>query len=306
MLHSGRAAPRFVDASKMSFEGNSTAVAACRLCGAAVADCFKLLVLNKYSVAYQECSRCGSLQTEFPYWSAEAYSDSHLATVDTGAAQRNLVNLSASYATARGLRLSRVLDYGAGDGLLCRLLRDHGVDCYAFDRYAASTYAAGFTLSEWTDLDLMLLFEVFEHFQNPSKDLGDIFHAQPKAILASTCWYSGQDSSWWYLTPETGQHVFFYTRRALRSVARAYGYDSVFSGSYVLLVRLGLYSAVRLQLLRVLLNQVTLRLLGAGLRLLPTPGVWRDFYRLSGDSKKNGAESTRDRARGEHGGRSSK
>ena len=260
--------------------------AACRLCGAEVVDCFKLLVLNKYSVAYQRCSGCGSLQTESPFWSDEAYRGGHLATLDTGAAQRNLMNLAAAYATARTLRLSRVLDFGAGDGLLCRLLRDLAVDCYAFDRYASSTYAAGFTRSDWTDIDLLLLFEVFEHFQRPGQELQDIFRAQPKAILGSTCWYSGQDSSWWYLTPETGQHVFFYSRGALQSVARSYGYDSVISGAYMLLVRAGSYSTVRLRLLRLLLNRITLRLLGAGLRLLPTPGVWRDFDRLKNNSRK--------------------
>ena len=88
----------------------------CRLCGGALRPIFGLQVLEKYAVNYMRCADCHSLQTERPYWINEAYTNS-LAKLDTGAAQRTLVNLAAAYAVARVLKQNDVVDFGGGDGL---------------------------------------------------------------------------------------------------------------------------------------------------------------------------------------------
>ena len=65
---------------------------------------------------------------------------------------------------ARGFGLSeqeQVLDWGGGDGLLVRLLRDAGLDAYHHDRYADNLYAAGFEGDPTKRYSMVTAFEVF-------------------------------------------------------------------------------------------------------------------------------------------------
>jgi hypothetical protein len=117
-----------------------------------------------------------------------------------------------------------ILDFGGGDGLLCRLLRDRGLDAYTNDEFSVPSYAQPFVGSLENNYDLVTAFEVFEHFPNPRKSLDHLFQCQPRFLLASTELYKGNDSDWWYLAPNTGQHVFFYSEAALRWIAVRHDY----------------------------------------------------------------------------------
>ena len=251
----------------------------CRLCNGKLAEQFTLRVLNKYDVVYSKCMHCNSLQTERPYWLGEAY-QSNLTLLDTGVAQRNLANLAATYPVSRILRLRDLIDYGGGDGLLCRLLRDYGLNCFANDKYATASYSRGFCAPNFERPELLLAFEVIEHFENPLSDLDELFELNADAIFASTGIYSNQGSDWWYLTPETGQHVFFYSRQAFHLIAEKYGYEVVIHGNYALFLKANSTSRPKRLLLRMMLNKVAIRLSGAAIRLLPAKGVWADFYNL--------------------------
>lgn len=248
----------------------------CRLCEGQLRSTFSLKILGKHDVAYFLCVDCGSLQTEPAYWMQDAYR-TNLARLDTGAAQRNLNNLAATYFVAHALRMHNVLDFGGGDGLLCRLLRDYGVNCFVADKYATPTYALAYTEPNFREPDLLLAFEVLEHFENPRVDLETLFAKNPKAILASTGVYTGQGADWWYLTPETGQHLFFYSTRALSRIADSHGYSLVNCGNYILFVKAEFTNALRNFGVSLLLSRYALRVTGALLRLLPTRGVSKDF-----------------------------
>ena len=106
----------------------------CRLCGSPTSDIFQLTVLSEHEVHYYECFGCGSLQTEAPYWLDTAYNSTNLSREDTGAAQRSIQNSAAVFAISRLLNLKNVFDFGGGDGLLCRLLRDTGINCFLGDK----------------------------------------------------------------------------------------------------------------------------------------------------------------------------
>jgi hypothetical protein len=253
--------------------------ARCRLCNGELRSRFSVQVLAKHTVEYFYCLICGSLQTEPPYWLKEAY-ENNLALLDTGAAQRNLANLSASYVVAQLLGLRNLIDFGGGDGLLCRLLRDYGLNCFLEDKYAKASYSLAFTCPNFEKPELLLAFEVLEHFDNPHSDLRMLFQHSPKALLASTVPYAMQDADWWYLTPETGQHVFFYSQAAMRLIAKTWGFDVIGQGFYWLFIRTGTVGPIRKALARILLTRPLLRLVGALLRLMPTPGVNRDFGSL--------------------------
>ena len=77
---------------------------ACRLCGAATTSAFAKRVLGRLNVKYFTCRSCGSLQTEPPYWLTESYKDYTLSALDTGAADRTLLNFALVTAVAKILR----------------------------------------------------------------------------------------------------------------------------------------------------------------------------------------------------------
>lgn len=254
--------------------------AACRLCGAETDYRFSRLVLGKHTVGYYECRACKSLQTESPHWLHEAYG-SNLADIDTGAAQRNLNSLAATLAVTTLFRLKDVIDFGGGDGLLCRLLRDHGINCFVQDKYARTTYAAGFTEPSFGQPQLVLSFEVFEHFPRPSIDLDKVFHIDADMLFISTVLYRGQGPEWPYLATESGQHVFFYSADAMGVIAQRYGYAMCIFGEFVLFFRRPNVPTLRTYLLRFLLRGKVLRLLRIVVAALPKNGARSDLERLT-------------------------
>jgi hypothetical protein len=261
---------------------NFTSDEVCRLCEGKLVPKFSRLVLHKYEVRYLECNRCGSLQTESPYWLDDAYS-SNLSNLDTGAVQRNLQNLAAAYLISKLFRVRDALDFGGGDGLLCRLLRDYNVNCYVKDRYAVPTYSQGFSEPDFAAPNLVLAFEVFEHFATPAGELEDLFQLRPTVLLASTAIYGHQQADWWYLASESGQHVFFYSEKAVQMIAERFGYSSLLSGGFVLFVRKSVHSGFKSFLARILLSRAVCRLLRGLILIMPAPGAWRDH--LSAKSK---------------------
>ncbi|HMH28199.1 MAG TPA: class I SAM-dependent methyltransferase [Steroidobacteraceae bacterium] len=255
---------------------------ACRLCEGHLVARFSGVVLHKYEVRYFECDRCGSLQTEVPYWLDDAYTF-NLSSLDAGSVQRNLQNLAAAYVVSKLFGVRDALDFGGGDGLLCRLLRDYGVNCYVKDKYAVPTYSQGFSEPDFAAPNLVLAFEVLEHFAAPALELEDLFQSRPTVLLASTGIYRCQRSDWWYLACESGQHVFFYSEKAVQMIAERFGYSSVLSGGYLLFARATDHKALKFFLARILLNRMVCRLLRGLILIMPAPGAWRDH--LSAKSK---------------------
>ena len=230
-------------------------------------------MLGKYDVQYYKCQKCLSLQTDPPNWLDEAYIN-NLSSLDTGAVQRNLNNMAAAYAVCKISGSTKIIDVGGGDGLLCRLLRDYGLDCYVADKYAKPSYAQGFTLPGFGRPDLVMAFEVLEHFSNPKQDLGMLFEKKSDLILVSTAIYSDEDKDWWYLTPESGQHVFFYSKTSMELLAKNYGYTLLISGNYMLFAR-GL-SPVKSNLIKLALRPRLVNILRSIILLFSTPSVAQD------------------------------
>lgn len=250
----------------------------CRLCAGTLRPRFSKLLLQKHEVRYFECEECGSMQTEEPYWLDEAYAI-NLSRLDTGAAQRNLTTLAATLVIAKMLGVENVVDKGGGDGLLCRMLRDYGLNCFVHDKFATPTYAQGYTDPDFATPDMVIACEVVEHFANPSQDLAAVFETGSPIVMLTTGLYEGQSSDWWYLASETGQHVFFYSPKAMRMIGDRYAYAYVRLGRFLMFTRNA--SAVKLRILSLILRGIALPFLRAGIQLLPTPGVARDLDQQS-------------------------
>jgi hypothetical protein len=215
----------------------------CRLCHGLVEKQFELTVLGRIETGYWRCRDCGSLQTDEPHWLADAYSES-LTVSDVGAVRRCLTCRAVIWLVLRFLhmRRARLLDYGGGSGLLCRLLRDIGTDAWTFDPYGSGEYARLFRVDTAGvapgSFEVVTAFEVFEHLPHPDDDLAKLFHLSPEVLIASTEPYkTGYDESWWYLTPGTGQHVFLYSQAALQLIANRFGYSLQSVGGWHIFTR---------------------------------------------------------------------
>ncbi|MDR3440696.1 class I SAM-dependent methyltransferase [Telmatospirillum sp.] len=246
----------------------------CRLCGGDTEPQFRCLVLGRHQVAYQRCRACGSLQTETPSWLAEAY-DSSLASSDVGAVQRCLTARAALWSVLGllGLRHARLLDFGGGTGLLCRLLRDLGIDAWTTDRYGRGDFAQSYRVDADAltcgRFDILTAFEVFEHLPDPKNDLARLFALQPRLLLASTLPYRPDlGADWWYLAPAEGQHVFFYSRQALADYAKTEGYSLISVGAWQLFLR-DPPGRLRQALVRLALRGRVLRLVRLLMEVLP-------------------------------------
>jgi hypothetical protein len=262
----------------------------CRLCEGRLTRRFNLTVLRKHDVDYFECTDCHSLQTEVPYWLDEAYAGQNLAYLDTGAVQRNLDNFASCYALSRLFGSRNVLDVGGGDGLLCRMLRDYGINCYVVDKHAAPAYAQAFTEPDFDTPDLVVALEVMEHFANPRDELDALFARKSPLLLLSTGIYAGESRDWWYLAPDTGQHVFFYSRQALNWIGRRYGMEFVTSpGGLVLFFKEA--SVAKKLLARLIFKSPVRRFLKALLYFRSPPGAWRDHLALTARTKGRGSPS---------------
>jgi hypothetical protein len=246
----------------------------CRLCGADLNPSFNLRLLDAHDVDFFRCRSCGSLQSEEPYWLDEAYKVS-LSRLDTGAAQRNMISLAATFTIAKLFGVVDVIDRGGGDGLLCRLLRDYGINCFVTDKFASATYAQGFTTPNFQRPEMVIAFEVIEHFARPAEDLSTIFESGARVVLLTTGIYEGQSSNWWYLAPETGQHIFFYSMDALRLIAKRYDFSFARIGRFCLFFKGE--SSWRLFFASILLRRFGIPFVRAAIQLLPAPGVGKDM-----------------------------
>lgn len=246
----------------------------CRLCKSETTHIFFNTVLMKYKVDYRKCQNCDSLQTDPPFWLEEAYKENNLSNLDTGAVQRCINNLSVCLFISKFLKLKNAIDYGGGDGLLCRMLRDYEINCYLKDKYSIPTYAQGFTRPNFTRPDLVLGFELVEHFPNPALDLCLLFESDPKALILSTAIYKNQNQDWWYLSPESGQHVFFYSKKSMRLIANKFKYNLMIGGGFIIFTKKT--TALQNIIIRIIISSRMRKLLKLIIPFMPTNGVWND------------------------------
>ncbi len=198
----------------------------CRICGNESAFAFKAPIMNgAHDVSYYHCETCRFLETEQPYWLKEAYV-SPINASDTGYVTRN-VNLSlVSLALCALLfdRSKKFLDYGAGYGIFCRLMRDYGLDFYWSDKHTPNLFCKGFEHAG-QPIEAVTCFECFEHFEDPIREIGKILSISKNIIFSTLLVPPGTDvpdKSWWYYGFDHGQHVSLYSLKTLRWIAARY------------------------------------------------------------------------------------
>jgi hypothetical protein len=200
----------------------------CPVCGQTkLKFVFTETVLDRYPSDYYVCTHCGFLKADAPYWLEEAYRHP-IADSDTGLVMRSIRNRRILEPILHRLVRchGKFLDVGGGYGLLTRLLRDIGIDCYTYDKYCQNIFSKGFEPFEGFRATAIFSFEVFEHIEDPVgfiKDATQKYGCQ--TIIFSTLTYSGvvPARDWWYYSFHTGQHISFYTSNTIDLIAQMLG-----------------------------------------------------------------------------------
>lgn len=202
----------------------------CNICKSLSNFIFKKRFLQKYDVSLFRCTNCGFIQTEKPYWLDEAYRlpftplDVNLASrpVELGQLTENLLLNYFKYD-------EKFLDYGGGIGLFTRIMRDRGLDFYRQDKYAQNLFSQYFDLYdlplEERSFELVTCFEVLEHLENPLQEIDEMFSFS-KNIFCSTqlqpmCSIE-ELQSWSYIAEIHGQHISFFTKKAMQIIAEKF------------------------------------------------------------------------------------
>lgn len=201
----------------------------CKICSNKTINIFEAKILGRYIIKYYQCHSCKFIQTEEVYWLKEAYSEA-IATLDIGLVTRN-IELSEKTSTILKKYFDGdkiFLDYGGGYGLFVRIMRDKGFNFYRQDIYCENLFAKYFDIGNLNEFEkqgfeLLTAFEVFEHLANPLMEIEKMFKYS-SSILFSTVIQPDvkftDPSEWWYFSPETGQHIAFYTKSSLEYIAK--------------------------------------------------------------------------------------
>ena len=183
-------------------------------------------------IYYAICGECGfCFAPEFSRWTLEDFADRIYNSdyievdpeyVDTRprANAQNLKKLLGD----RGPGV-RHLDYGGGNGLLSRLLRDAGWQTHSYDPFVDR----GVTVESLGKFDLITALEVFEHVPDVAKLMADLSSllAADGVVLFSTVLSDGnlargQRLTWWYASPRNG-HISLYSRHSLSLLGASEG-----------------------------------------------------------------------------------
>ncbi len=216
----------------------------CKICAGDATKILEETILGKYQIGYFRCRDCQFIQTEEPYWIEEAYGDA-IADMDTGILERNrkFAQVVPRVIKAYFDPKANFVDYGAGYGIFVRLMRDRGFNYYWQDNYCENLFAKKYTFDSLPKSDqkfeLLTAFEVFEHLVDPRAELEKMLKLAPSVLFSTNLVPTNIDvdkhpeqlKNWWYLNPETGQHVAFYTLPALKKLGEQFGLN-LYSNGY--------------------------------------------------------------------------
>lgn len=199
----------------------------CKICDSATSKIFRRNILNRYDVDYFQCSSCGFIQTEEPYWLNEAYR-APMTIEDTGIIKRNVLSAKRTSTVLYFLfnKKGRFLDYGGGYGLFVRLMRDYGFDFYWTDPHTENLFARGFSLNSGSDVPIELLttFECFEHFADPLHEIEKMLSISRSILFSTDTFTSGtpDPEQWQYYYFSHGQHIALYSIASLKRITEIF------------------------------------------------------------------------------------
>lgn len=206
----------------------------CKICGGNSSKIFESIVLKKIPVSYFKCNFCDFVQTDEPFWLNEAYS-SAITNQDIGLISRN-INFSPLVSKLIHFFFNsevKFLDYGGGYGMFVRLMRDQGFDFKRYDTYCENIFAKGFDCSDEEKFGLITAIEVFEHLVNPMEVIREMLEKSDNIFFTTELQPKNfnNENDWWYVMPETGQHISLFSIKTLKYLAKTFNLNLYTNGS---------------------------------------------------------------------------
>ena len=213
----------------------------CSVCEEATVAFATATVRGRHRVQYFRCPACGFIRTEDPYWLEEAYAQP-INPSDIGIVSRNasLAQVCQAVILAFFDPNGAFLDHAGGYGLFTRAMRDAGFDFRQRDAFCPNLFARGFEAPpDAGPYEMVTAFEVLEHVTDPRLEVERLAGLSGNLLLSTVLLPPGPPSpeDWWYYGLDHGQHISFYTPRALASLAGRFGLRLASEGSLHLMTR---------------------------------------------------------------------
>jgi hypothetical protein len=202
----------------------NVAIFECVVCNKTTEPLFDVQILRKYQKTLQVCNGCGCSFFPKPDWLDEAYSKA-ISDLDTGLLERavDISNVLTPFLFFSKFRRDKIRDFGGGIGVLARMMRDRGFRMSSHDPLAETVFSL--PPEETADAQVITMVEVLEHLTEPMTSIREL-SSQSSLIFISTLAVpkGGIESNWWYLLPDTGQHIFFPSTDSFELIAKQIGW----------------------------------------------------------------------------------
>ncbi len=194
----------------------------------------KFLGLSGIPVYYALCGKCGfCFAPELMTWGLERfeeriYNDEYVVVDPDYIEARPRTNAATLISIFKDRAHSvRHLDYGGGDGLLAKILRESNWQSISYDPFVDRNI----NVEQLGKFELITAFEVFEHVPDVQKLMSDLrsLLSGNGLVLFSTLLsdgniHSNQRISWWYASPRNG-HISLFSRNSLAILAQNNGFN---------------------------------------------------------------------------------
>ena len=205
----------------------------CRICRSLGEQLFELQVLGKYQAEYWQCTNCRFIYIVDPFWLEESFA-SELNDLDIGSVDRCIVMADFVEVLIRSLKSpkSRFLDWGGGYGLLSRIMRDRGLDFVSHDIYTRALFVESSSISNSEIFEVVTMSEVALHLTDPVPVFKKIMESTNTLVFTAVIAPEVVPNDWWYLMPDTGQHVAIYHEESLQALAEQLGVQVTSDGRF--------------------------------------------------------------------------
>jgi|LauGreDrversion4_2_1035121.scaffolds.fasta_scaffold64653_2 hypothetical protein len=179
----------------------------------------EVLILRESKQTLKQCKFCWCAFFENPKWLEKSYQRA-ITDLDTGILQRSddIANVLTPFIIAKKGN-QRGIDFGGGYGLLARRLRDRGFEWQSIDPMVENIFQYQ-TEPPVQSYGIVSLIEVLEHLVDPLEEMAKLANISEQIYISTLMIEPNfQNPTWWYLQPETGQHIFFLSKKSLKIIA---------------------------------------------------------------------------------------
>ena len=205
----------------------------CAVCSGNTKFLFSYKVRGEHQASLRECVTCHFAFIVNPHWLADSFS-SELNDLDIGSVDRCLILADFVEVLIRSQKWSksRFLDWGGGYGLLARIMRDRGLDFGSHDIYTQPLFVKSSEVDESDTFKLVTMSEVALHLTDPVPVFKKILESTNTLVFTAVIAPNTIPNDWWYLMPDTGQHVGIYHKETLQVLANQLGVQITSDGRF--------------------------------------------------------------------------